>query len=212
MTLFKANVENFLNDELDILKLSLTGVFFDIFNTAIKEGKRIAFVCIGTQRVKFDSFGPIIGTSIRDYLNFMPKMRVYGTLHDNINALNALAKIHQIKDIEQDSLIVAIDAMACRSINSIGDIRVFKGGIKPAAGTNKQLGCIGDYGITLASCLAKNIGNGKCEIDEKIVIDEDNMLIAANIIMESLDEAFNLVIDKHGIERLECINNRYYQY
>ena len=198
--IFKANIKDFKQDNLDLLKMSLACDLSEIIKGAFKEGKDIAFVCVGTNKVGFDAFGPIIGTNIKEQLSFMPNIKVYGEIDNNINALNANKKIKFIKEKEQNSVIIAIDAKAVLNIGNLGSIRLSKESLLPGAGNNKKIESVGDYSITLSSCLATRKDN-KYKLDMKTTLDNKDIFYAVNVVMESLNMAADSVIS-HMLKEL----------
>ena len=192
--IFSSNINNFKNDKLDLLKLSLASDFSKIFKTAFKENKNVVFTCIGTDKILYDSFGPILGSAIKDRLCFMPNLKVYGDITDCIHALNIIGSINKIKKEEPNSIIIAVDATAVINPERIGHITLKEESLSPGAGSNKKLGEIGDYSITLGTCLVTK-QNNKYEIDLDNTISQKDLLYAVNILIDSLEMAADSYID-----------------
>lgn len=100
----------------------------------------VVFVCIGTDRSTGDSFGPLVGTFLKEvgYTN------VYGTLHDPVHALNLE---ETMQNLPKDKFVIGIDACLGRMKN-VGKIIVSDKPVKPGSGVGKDLGEVGDISIT----------------------------------------------------------------
>lgn len=194
MTLFKANMEYINSDTTNILRQDFIENFFNIFCESIRENKDIVFVCIGTEKQDFDSFGPIIGTLIEEQLKHIPNIRVYGKIGDNINALNGKEKIKEILQKEKNSIIIGVDASASYSRKDIRNIRLSSGSIFPGAANNKNLGAVGDYSVTMCSCIVKATETGKYKIDFETACKINHITEASFFVVESINDAYEYII------------------
>lgn len=66
---------------------------------------QIAFLCIGTDRSTGDSFGPLVGTLLKE----QGWQNVSGTMRQPCDAHNVGRAIHEI-ELHSDTVIIAIDA------------------------------------------------------------------------------------------------------
>ncbi|WHY94995.1 spore protease YyaC [Neobacillus cucumis] len=101
----------------------------------------IIFLCIGSDRSTGDSFGPMVGTMLKDRKIPFP---VYGTLEEPVHALNFKKILKGIKQTHNEPFIVAIDA-ALGEASQIGLIVLKEGAIFPGKALNKGLPSVGDY-------------------------------------------------------------------
>ncbi|MDQ6598617.1 spore protease YyaC [Bacillus salipaludis] len=101
----------------------------------------IIFLCIGSDRSTGDSFGPMVGTMLKDRKVPFP---VYGTLEEPVHALNFKKILKQVKQTHNGPFIVAIDA-ALGEESQIGLIVLKEGAIFPGKALNKGLPSVGDY-------------------------------------------------------------------
>ncbi|MGG1401671.1 spore protease YyaC [Bacillus salipaludis] len=101
----------------------------------------IIFLCIGSDRSTGDSFGPMVGTMLKDRKIPFP---VYGTLEEPVHALNFKKILKNIKQTHNELFIVAIDA-ALGEESQIGLIVLKEGAIFPGKALNKELPSVGDY-------------------------------------------------------------------
>lgn len=194
MIKFKANMKDFKDDKLNILKLALAFDISDIITKAYKENKDVVFVCIGTDKVMLDAFGPLIGTGIKEHLAYMPNVRVYGEIGCNINALNGKKNIEIIKKQEKNSVIIAVDATATLKDEDLGNIRLGKDSVSPGKGNNKDIEAIGDYSLTLCSCFVAKDENDKYSLDSSKTLKAKEIFDCVDIVMESLAIAADNVI------------------
>lgn len=105
----------------------------------------IVFVCIGTDRSTGDSLGPLIGSKLEE--KKLKTFHVYGTLDHPVHALNLEERMKEIKEKHKRSFVVGIDACLGR-MNSVGQITIADGPVKPGAAVNKQLPEVGDMHMT----------------------------------------------------------------
>ncbi|MED1472250.1 spore protease YyaC [Bacillus salipaludis] len=101
----------------------------------------IIFLCIGSDRSTGDSFGPMVGTMLKDRKIPFP---VYGTLEDPVHAQNFKKILKGLKQTHNEPFIVAIDA-ALGEASQIGLIVLKEGAIFPGKALNKGLPSVGDY-------------------------------------------------------------------
>lgn len=116
--------------------------------------KEIIVVNIGTDKLIADSFGPIIGACL---IERNTKLKVYGDLESPIHALNIKSKVEEINKLHPDAFIIATDS-AIGSLTEFKRIRIRNSGVQPGSGSGKNLGVVGDMGITLV--VADNIFSG----------------------------------------------------
>ncbi|RUS47954.1 spore protease YyaC [Cohnella sp. AR92] len=111
------------------------------FFQELHDGRRLAIVCLGTDRSTGDSLGPLAGTVLSRYSS--RRFHLYGTLENPVHARNlddTLVRLHN--EIERP-YVVGIDACLGKS-SSVGCILLGEGPIHPGAGVNKQLTPVGD--------------------------------------------------------------------
>lgn len=107
----------------------------------------IVFLCIGTDKVIGDSFGPVVGHFLCSEENIIN----YGNLINTVNATNLYEISKEIKEKYINPYIVVIDS-AISEIGLKNKIVVGTGGIKPGSALNKKLDKIGDIYINAIVC------------------------------------------------------------
>ena len=107
-----------------------------------KNYQEIKFICIGTDRIIGDSFGPFVGSLIKK--DIKNRYQIFGDLECNVNALN-VERINE--ENKKDSLIIAIDAATTRNIGSIGNISISSESLRPGSGVGKEISPVGDISI-----------------------------------------------------------------
>lgn len=105
----------------------------------------IVLVCIGTDRSTGDSLGPLTGTKLQEA--DIKNIHVYGTLESPVHATNLQERLAEIQRRHARPLIIAIDACLGK-VDSIGNILIGMGPLKPGAGVNKDLPPVGDLHVT----------------------------------------------------------------
>lgn len=104
----------------------------------------IKFICIGSDRSTGDSFGPIIGTMLKE----QGWKHVIGTLEKPCDAyaVEAAARSAQEYAADDDAIVIAIDACLGQP-RSVGCFIVARGPLQPGEAVGKRLPPIGDYSI-----------------------------------------------------------------
>lgn len=105
--------------------------------------KDTIIICIGTDRCIGDCLGPLVGSWL-NHEGF--PLKVYGTIHQPIHALNLEKSVNDIKAEHPKSNILAIDA-CLGDINSIGQLHCRDYAIHPGKGVGKILPDVGDISI-----------------------------------------------------------------
>lgn len=105
----------------------------------------LVFLCIGTDRSTGDSLGPLVGSRLVE--GSLPGILVYGTLEHPVHATNLQETLAKIQSTCTRPCITAIDACLGR-LESVGNITIGKGSLKPGAGVNKILPAVGHIYIT----------------------------------------------------------------
>jgi len=111
----------------------------------IADTKPPILLCIGTDRVTGDCFGPLVGTMLLN--THSADTYIYGTLDSPVTALNLLQTVAFIKFKHPNRTILAIDSSLGKE-SDVGNIRVIADGIYPGAATGKNLPKVGDFSIT----------------------------------------------------------------
>lgn len=104
----------------------------------------VLFACIGTDRSTGDALGPLVGQRLRRLGH--AEHEVEGTLEDPLHALNLAERLRPRITERPRPLIVAVDA-ALGSLNSVGSVRVRRGGLRPGEGVGKDLPEIGELAV-----------------------------------------------------------------
>lgn len=108
----------------------------------------IIFLCIGTDKMTGDCFGPLVGTKLlkklEPYNTF--HIHIYGNLENTISYENIEQYQKQIKNNPYDTCIVVIDAALSKKEN-IGNIYVSREKTVLGKGLHKNKIAIGDMSI-----------------------------------------------------------------
>lgn len=125
--------------------MSLAVLVRELATGLLMEGGEVVVLCIGTDRCTGDALGPLIGTRLQN--SGLQHVHVYGTLENPVHATNLHETLDRLRAKHKQPLIIAIDACLGR-IDSVGNIMIGKGPLKPGAGVNKDLPAVGDLFIT----------------------------------------------------------------
>jgi putative sporulation protein YyaC len=103
--------------------------------------KEIIFLCIGSDRSTGDSFGPFVGTMLKE--NKFPH-HVYGTIAEPVHALNLEVVLKEIRNRFTEPTIFGVDA-CLGDIHQIGSILLKEGPLIPGCAINNFLPEVGNY-------------------------------------------------------------------
>lgn len=113
----------------------------------------IIFLCIGTDRVTGDSFGPLVGYKLKNVLSHIQKVDIIGDLDETVSNRNILDAIQYIQTNYKNPFIVSIDsALSIR--RNVGDIIVSNQGIYLGTSIRDKKVYIGD--MSIQGVVAKN--------------------------------------------------------
>lgn len=162
------------------------------------------FVCVGTNKVTFDMFGPLCGTKLR-----RKNIPYFGDCKHNVNALNMydrLEEIYKINNIDNKN-IIAIDACITADVNKLNKLEIKRNrGVKPGAGMGKTFPSIGVNSILLYTLLREDLnkalngyknnykGKRKDSSDGKKIKEQAKLLteLIAEIYNEVCNESINM--------------------
>ncbi len=105
----------------------------------------IVVVCVGTDRSIGDALGPLVGTYVTQT---EPRgFSLLGTLDNPVHAGNLQESLDWVERRFRRPLVIAVDACLGR-LESVGNLTVAAGSLKPGAGVNKSLPPVGDLHMT----------------------------------------------------------------
>ncbi|MCA0972320.1 spore protease YyaC [Halobacillus litoralis] len=114
-------------------------------NDWLPPSKEIVIACIGTDRSTGDSFGPLVGSMLKD--QNLGTFHVYGTLEDPLHALNLKERVETMNKEHPNPYILAVDACLGKA-TSVGSVVLGKGPLSPGSALKKDLPAIGDLHIS----------------------------------------------------------------
>ena len=117
------------------------------------EISKLIFLCIGTDRITGDSFGPLVGYKLKNLFYGNENIKVIGDLANIVNLYNINAIINKIYSEHEKPFLIAIDA-AVSNKTKIGRIVVSNSKMNIAG--NKKI-CVGD--ISIKGVVSKDLGN-----------------------------------------------------
>lgn len=99
----------------------------------------IVFLCIGSDRSTGDSYGPFVGSQLKEQECPHP---VYGTIEKPVHALNISETLNEIRSRTTEPLIVSVDA-CLGSADRIGSILFNEGPLIPGFAIRNPLPGVG---------------------------------------------------------------------
>lgn len=149
----------------------------------------IIFVCIGTDRIIGDAFGPLVGTSLQKELEKynISNINVYGTLENNVSYtnINKIAKL--IEERYKNPYIITIDS-ALANKEYIGKIIVNEGKIQLGKGLSKNKIELGD--LSIRAIVGKDSKMPKYNFYNLQNISLNTIMKMSDIVSNSIIEAF----------------------
>lgn len=137
---------------------------YDFSNTIcnLTENKiysNIIFLCVGTDKMLADAFGPIVGNKLKRLFEGKNNIDIVGNLGNTVCDSNIEEVLEEIKRGYINPFIVAVDsALSCNEEN-VGKIVVGEGGIVLGKGLGKEKFHVGDMNIK--GVVAKDMENVK---------------------------------------------------
>ena len=144
MTLKEEMYNNFICDFSKVLREKIQDI----------EITKLIFLCIGTDRITGDSYGPLVGYKLKHLFRDDKNIKVIGDLDSIVTASNIEKIIESINNTYDTAFIIAIDA-AISNKNNIGKIIVSDKKMNVGSGLNKQKIYIGD--VSIKGIVAKDL-------------------------------------------------------
>lgn len=121
--------------------------FYNQFNKINDNYSDLVFLCIGTDRMTGDCFGPLVGNRIKEAIvNNNINCTVYGDLENPLIYSDVDKSLKEISEKCKNPCIIAIDAALSKESN-IGKILVRKGGLRFGEAINKGRREVGNISI-----------------------------------------------------------------
>lgn len=107
----------------------------------------VVFLCVGTDRITGDTFGPIVGQKLKKLYQGVKNISIIGDLENTVCDNNIECVLDKIQREYQKPFIIAVDSALSYKEENIGRIVVSEGGIYLGKGLGKERICIGDMSI-----------------------------------------------------------------
>lgn len=170
--------------------------FVSTLKTKIQaENQKIVFLCIGSNKIIGDCFGPLVGSKLKNLLKEEKNIKVIGDMEFPVNSKNIYKTIKMIDNNYKDSFIVSIDS-AISNFNLTGNIFITNDGIAMGEGINKKMLKVGDIGIK--ACVGT-----KCE---KTIENIKKLEKVPKILIEQLSRN-SIFRNKRGLFKYKQLNN-----
>lgn len=152
-----------------------------------KDYFELVFLCIGTDRLIGDSFGPLVGTRLKELFEKynICNINIYGTLNENICYTNVDKWIKIINNNHPGACIVVIDAALSKETN-IGNIYVKKEKMELASGLNRHK--IIDGNIAIKAVVGKNYKLAKTNFLSLQNVSLNDVINLSRIVAEGIYE------------------------
>lgn len=142
------------------------------------------FLCVGSDKITGDSFGPIVGSNLENlFKNFYNNIEIIGTLEKPVSGANLQIEVNKIYNRYENPCIIAIDAALSQKEN-IGKIIVTDSKMKFGKGTYKQIMEIGN--ISIKGIVARDHKIPKYNFNELQTTSLNIVMKLANITSEGI--------------------------
>ena len=121
------------------------------------ELSKLIFLCIGTDRITGDSFGPLVGYKLKNLFYGEKNIEVIGDLENIVSASNIINILNEISNKYETPFIIAIDAAMSNKID-VGRIIVSSSKMNVGGSFNKKI-YVGD--ISIKGIVSKDLCNRK---------------------------------------------------
>lgn len=138
--------------------------FVQNFSSILREKTRnlelskLIFLCIGTDKVMGDSFGPLVGYKLKYLFEYEENIEVIGSLDDIICIHNISRIMNDITNKYEEAFIIAIDA-ALSNKTDIGKIIVSKNSMNIGSSFYKRNIYVGD--MSIKGVVSRDLNNPK---------------------------------------------------
>lgn len=155
------------------------------YNNANKE---ILFLCIGTNRIIGDSFGPVVGSVLKKYYHKSQKIKILGDLNNVVTYCN----INEIleKEKKENELIIVLDS-ALSTFNNIGKVFIQNRGLRYAECLKKKNKLIGD--ISIKAVVGENANSCAQNYKNLINASYEKMYEMCNIVSSGIIDVMNKI-------------------
>lgn len=118
--------------------------FLKVFNKLYKNNNEIVLMCIGTDRIIGDSFGPLIGYNLKKYN--MQHVYIEGDINNVISESNILKETYRVYEKYINPFVICVDS-CLSSIYKEKTIIVEEHGTIPGSSLRKNNMVLGDMSI-----------------------------------------------------------------
>ncbi|MGL4523206.1 MAG: spore protease YyaC [Bacilli bacterium] len=116
---------------------------------------RIHILCIGSDTSTGDSFGPLVGSYLKNNGSTFP---IYGTLQQPVHALNLVETYNTLMKYSPSAFIIAIDA-SIGKVSLPGTFLISNAPLFPGSSLKKNLPGVGHLSI---ECIVTQANPGEC--------------------------------------------------
>ena len=163
---------------------------WELNNTIEQESKsnNIVFLCLGTNQIIGDSFGPLVGSILKKRLSNNKNVKIIGDL-DNVITYN---EIHECRNYLskycRDSLVVVLDS-ALSNQNNIGKVYIQNRGLRYAESLKKENDVIGN--VSIKAVVGENKFNNITNFKNLQQASLQNIHNMSNIVSNGIIEVLN---------------------
>ena len=176
---FKEEVyQNFVRDFSVILRKKVQNL----------ELSKLIFLCIGTDKITGDSFGPLVGYKLKNLFYGKKNIEVIGDLENIVNTVNITQIIEHIKTKYENPFLIAIDAAIANKVE-IGRILVSDSKMNIGGSLNKKI-YVGD--VSIKGIVSKDLKKPQCNFRLLQNVPLSTIMNMADCVVQGIYEVINV--------------------
>ena len=128
----------------------------NVIDRKIYKDANIVFLCIGTNTIVGDAFGPVVGSVLKNNLSDNKNIEILGDLKECVTYNDVDNVVKLLGGDYDNNLIIVLDSALSRK-NDVGKVFVQDRGLKYAESLKKRNSVIGD--ISIKAVVAENVND-----------------------------------------------------
>ncbi len=164
------------------------------FSAALREKvedleiSKIIFLCIGTDKITGDAFGPLVGYKLKNLFYGEEKIEVIGDLENTVTLINIIKTMERIKRSYENPFLIAIDAAISNRID-IGRVIVSNSKMNVGGNLSRKI-YIGD--ISIKGIVSRNLKNPRCNFKALQEVPLNTIMNMADSVAQGICDVINV--------------------
>lgn len=160
----------------------------NVLNRKIYKNTNIVFLCIGTNTIVGDAFGPVVGSVLKNSLSNNRNIEILGDLTDCVTYNEVKNVVRLLGCSYKNSLIIVLDSALSKK-NDIGKIFIQNRGLKYAESLKKSNSIIGN--ISIKAVVGEDVNNSINNFKNLKNASFDDIYKMSNLVSNGIIEVVN---------------------